>query len=208
MATRAQPRLLGYECHEVLASRSGAYDWYCYLEDDLLIRDPLFFEKLRWFRSWAPADSVLQPNRFEVSIEPLPHSRGVRAYKTYIDGPPAQQALSEPFQDVDARPDLRRNFLCSELLLRKTHNPHSGCFFLSREQLAGWFSVSGAREHASDFAGPLESAATLGIMRAFDVYKPARENASFLEIQHLDRRYTVTTGRGDGQPRVGLRSRS
>ena len=37
--------------------------------------------------------------------------------------------------------------------------------------------------------GPLESAATLGIMRHFRVYKPARENAAFLEIEHLDRRY-------------------
>ena len=35
------------------------------------------------------------------------------------------------------------------------------------------------------FAAPkLESAATLGIMRAFRIYKPAPENASFLEIEH------------------------
>jgi hypothetical protein len=35
------------------------------------------------------------------------------------------------------------------------------------------------------FVGPLESAATLGIMRTFRVYKPAAESASFLEIEHF-----------------------
>jgi hypothetical protein len=33
----------------------------------------------------------------------------------------------------------------------------------------------------TSFIGPLESAATLGIMRAFRIYKPAPEHAAFLE---------------------------
>ena len=41
----------------------------------------------------------------------------------------------------------------------------------------------------SAFGGPLESAATLGVIRHFRAYKPARENAGFLEIEHLDPRY-------------------
>ncbi len=32
--------------------------------------------------------------------------------------------------------------------------------------------------------GPLESAATLGIMRSLKIYKPAPENANFLEVEH------------------------
>ena len=35
------------------------------------------------------------------------------------------------------------------------------------------------------FVGPLESAATLGIMRTFRVYKAAVESAGFLEIEHF-----------------------
>ncbi len=35
------------------------------------------------------------------------------------------------------------------------------------------------------FIGPLESAATLGIMRTFRVYKAAAENAGFFEIEHF-----------------------
>ena len=36
----------------------------------------------------------------------------------------------------------------------------------------------------TSFLGPLESAATLGILRTFSIYKPAPENAAFLEIAH------------------------
>ena len=71
---------------------------------------------------------------------------------------------------------------------QRINNPHSGCFFLTAAQLARWaeqpdFAVPSAR-----LFGPLESAATLGIMQYFRAYKPARENAAFLEIEHLDRR--------------------
>src|SRR5436190_478481 len=47
--TQADPTLLGYECHAVLRERLGSYDYYCYLEDDLILHDPLFFSKLHWF---------------------------------------------------------------------------------------------------------------------------------------------------------------
>ena len=33
--------------------------------------------------------------------------------------------------------------------------------------------------------GYVTSAATLGLMRTFTVFKPALENANFLEVQHL-----------------------
>ena len=32
------------------------HDFYCYLEDDLVIRGPLFFVKLRWFAAVSPAE--------------------------------------------------------------------------------------------------------------------------------------------------------
>ena len=44
-----EPPLLGFECHAALHERLGDYDYYAYLEDDLIIRDPWFFAKLAWF---------------------------------------------------------------------------------------------------------------------------------------------------------------
>ena len=67
--TKADPTLLGYECHAVLRERLGSYDYYCYLEDDLVMHDPLFFSKLQWFNGLATKDDLLQPNRYEVSFK-------------------------------------------------------------------------------------------------------------------------------------------
>jgi hypothetical protein len=51
--------------------------------------------------------------------------------------------------------------------------------------MAHWMRQPHFLDRSPAFIGPLESAATLGIMRTFRIYKPARENASFLEIEHF-----------------------
>jgi hypothetical protein len=63
-------------------------------------------------------------------------------------------------------------------------NPHSGCFFLNAAQMSRWAARPDFLDRDTSFIGPLESAATLGIMRTFRVYKPTVENANFLEIEH------------------------
>ena len=65
--TDAEPPLLGFECHAALYERLGDYDFYCYLEDDLIIRDPWFFAKLNWFHGQVGPGAVLLPNRYEVA---------------------------------------------------------------------------------------------------------------------------------------------
>jgi hypothetical protein len=57
----------------------------------------------------------------------------------------------------------------------------------------------------TSFIGPLESAATLGIMRAFRIYKPAPEHAAFLEIEHFGQAFLglIRPG-GPIEPGTGL----
>jgi hypothetical protein len=52
-----------------------------------------------------------------------------------------------------------------------------------------WSSSSTFQDGDSSFAGPLESAASLGIMKTFRIYKPSMAHAGFFEIQHLHNRY-------------------
>jgi hypothetical protein len=52
-----------------------------------------------------------------------------------------------------------------------------------------WASSPGFLDGDCSFAGPLESAASLGVMKNFRIYKPAYSNAGFLEIRHLHNRY-------------------
>jgi len=174
--TSADPRLLGFECHGVLRDRIGDYDYYAYLEDDLIARDPWFFRKLAWFNAQLGDGVLLQPNRYEVGPLGLVH-------KAYIDGDLDPRATSA-FQNLDESPEVSAPVFGATVRFRRARNPHAGAFFLNARQMADWVSRPYFLDRDTTFIGPLESAATLGIMRTFRVYKPAPETASFLEIEH------------------------
>jgi hypothetical protein len=181
-STQAEPRLLGYECHEVLSSHAAEYDYLCFLEDDLIVQDPLFFWKIGWFSNVAGENAVLQPHRFELSPR-------APVRKLYIDGPLVNPAISPQFQDRSVRPRLDGSVMGRRVSFERVDNPHAGCFFLTSSQMQQWMRQPYFLDRAQGFWGPLESAATLGLMRTFDVYKPAAQNAGFLEVRHLDQRY-------------------
>ena len=180
-ATSADPRLLGFECHAVLRDRLGGYDYYCYLEDDLLIRDPWFFVKLRWFAGQCGDEALLMPNRFEVA-------RGRIVHKAYVDGPIRPDVTAE-FQDITHLPLLDGEVMGTKVTFFRPLNPHSGAFFLNPRQMATWAAKPYFLDRDVRFIGPLESAASLGVMRTFRIYKPAPETGSFLEIEHPGNRF-------------------
>lgn len=176
------PPYLGLECHTVLREGLDRFDYFCFLEDDLALTDPLFFHKLEWFRRVAGEDAVLQPNRYEVAL-------GQPVHKLYIDGNMADPTISPRIQNVADRTRIEAEVLGRTFAFQRVNNPHSGCFFLDRDKMARWAAKPDFLVPDASFAGPVESSATLGIMRHFRVYKPARENAAFLEVAHLDNRY-------------------
>ena len=180
-ATNATPTLLGYECHAVLRDRLGGYDYYGYLEDDLILHDPWFFIKLEWFTNWMGDSSLLQPNRFEASVRDS-------AQRIYIDGDLAARCTA-PFQNLSDSKVVTAEVLGKAVTFRRTLNPHAGCFFLNARQMEHWTRQPYFLERDTRFVGPLESAASLGIMRAFEIYKPALEAVGFLDIEHFGSAY-------------------
>ncbi len=177
LPTEADPRLLGFECHAALRDRLvNNYDFYCYLEDDLVLHDPQFFVKLRWFVAQFGEDSLLMPNRYEAGCNQ-------RVNKAYVDGP-LRPGATTAFQDVNELPTLQAEVMGSRVAFERSTNPHSGSFFLTAAQMASWVGKPHFLNRDTSFIGPLESAATLGAMRSFRVYKPTAENASFLELEH------------------------
>ncbi|MGH7193769.1 MAG: calcium-binding protein [Candidatus Saccharimonadales bacterium] len=170
------PRLLGFECNARLRDALGQFDYYCYLEDDLVLHDAWFFQKLAWFTRWRGDDYVLQPNRYE-------QSRGTLGRKLYVDGD-LRPELTAPFRKPGELPDLEAAVLDAPVCFQAAANPHAGSFFLNAEQMRHWADEPHFLDRDVRFIGPLESAATLGILKTFPVYKPARENAAFLEIEH------------------------
>ncbi|MBW4661210.1 MAG: calcium-binding protein [Drouetiella hepatica Uher 2000/2452] len=184
--TQADPLALGFECQAVLQNCLGQYDYYCFLEDDLILHDPWFFVKLDWFTKQAGDLSLLQPNRYEVSAHAL-------TCKTYIDGNLAPQ-VTAPFQNVQEQSQIQGTFLGLPIRFQRALNPHSGCYFLNANQMEHWAKQPDFMNKDSQFVGPLESAATLGIMKAFRVYKTAPEQANFLEIQHFGKVFLSLVG--------------
>ena len=175
--TAAEPRLLGFECHRVLRDKlADGYDYYCYLEDDLILRDSLFFTKLRWFTQRFGEEALLAPNRYEVARNRIVH-------KAYVDGPIREEAAAA-YQNVKDRSILDAEALGLRVRFQRVTNPHSGAFFLTATQMATWAARSYFLDRDTGFIGPLESAATLGVMRTFRIYKPVVENAAFLEVEH------------------------
>jgi len=178
---KAEPMLLGFGCHQVHKAHLGKYDFHCFLEDDLQISDPFFLSKITWFGSRFGNETVLLPHRYEIAAEgPLK--------KLFIDGP-VRPDFTAKWQNVEDRRTLEAEFLGSRLQFERWPNPHSGCFFLSAAQMARWAESPCFLDGDTSFAGPLESAASLGIMKTFRIYKPAFASAGFLEIRHLHNRY-------------------
>ena len=172
----ADGKLLGFEAQKHLAQGlDGDYDWFGYLEDDLLIHDPCFFTKLRWFENVMGPEAVLLPQRVEFADRPD------RVDRFYIDGPidPAQlKRLVEP------GPVRLLDGPGGRVAIEPALNPHAGCFFLSRRQLQYWVDQPHWQDGDVTFISPLESAATLGLAKTFTVFKPCLSTAGWLEVQH------------------------
>ena len=176
--TPSDPLLLGFEAQRHLAAQIDAgYDLFAYFEDDLIIHDPLFFHKIRGFVDLAGTESVALPQRFEVL--PIP----ARIDKLYIDGamPADQLQINLP----DPMPPLHLDdALWGKVSFESPRNPHAGCFVLSPEQLRHWSQQPWWLDGDCSFISPLESAATLGLLKTFNLYKPTYASAVYLEAQH------------------------
>jgi hypothetical protein len=178
--------LLGFECQKVLLENIEKYDYFCFLEDDIIIQDPLFFTKLNWFNFGAGNSCLLQPNRYEVTEDQKP-------FKAYIDGDISPLATQD-FQNIKEEYEIEGDLLTIPVIFRRPLNPHSGCYFLNQEQMKNWSKQSHFLDKDTSFVGPLESAATLGIMKTFKIYKTIPEQANLFEVRHCGDRYLKLIG--------------
>jgi hypothetical protein len=179
--TEAEPAMLGFECHKLLREARGAYDYYGYLEDDVVVNDPLFFRKRRLFDACFGPAALLQPNRYELRLDgPV--------QKLYVDYH-VRSGLAAPYQEVSDRPQLHLPFIDETIRFERTTYPSAGCFFLNAEQLQRWVEGGHFLDGDISYLSPLDSAATLSIMKTFRIYKPALDQAAFLEVMHASPRW-------------------
>lgn len=182
------PQKIGWEAHQVLKDQMrGDYDWFGYLEDDILIQDSDFFRKLEWFQKLAGPDSVLLPWRFEFAF-------GAPFRKVYCDPPLPKDQIEHLFLDPAAK-DVECEHLGRRTRFTISRNPVSGCFFLSREQMERWAWSSRFGEKDTSFFTPQVSAQALPVLRHFKCYKPQLTDADFFYVEHMQQEFVPQVGR-------------
>ncbi|QPN60966.1 hypothetical protein H8F24_06470 [Synechococcus sp. CBW1002] len=174
------PRDLPAAARQHLLERDPVADLSLYLEDDLVIQDPDYLDKLLWCAQLTEQRVVLMPHRYEL------RSR-LGLGRLFVDGPLDWSTL------VAANPMLARHrpqanvaeacWRNGEMLhFDRASNPHAGSFALSRPQLQQ------LRQQADlprdGFVGPLETVATYTVLQHFEVWKPAWNCRQFLTIEH------------------------
>lgn len=177
------PRMLGFTAHQFMADHRNQYDMFIYSEDDLKILDGMLPARIMGFQEKFGYRRLLQPNRFEWNVS-------AASLKTYIDGyiPPD---WIDPYVTPLIDEDFLHHPLPARLIsCRRAINPHAGFFAITAEQLHYWIGKPYFGDLDCSFVSPLESAATLGMMKTFAVYKPFGRDAGFLEIEHMDNRYS------------------
>ena len=177
------PRMLGFTAHKLFADARNVYDVFAFSEDDLRPTGGDMIPRILAFHDDYGWRRVLFPNRFELN----PNGP---ALKTYIDGM-LRPGLLAPFEA--ALPDER--FLkgrqgARTLTFQRATNPHCGFFAITAEQLTHWMAQPQFGDQDCSFISPLESAATLGILKTFPIYKPFGRDMGWLEIEHLDTRFS------------------
>lgn len=175
-----EPMFLGFETQRIARERAAGYDIIGMMEDDLIINDAMFLDKIAWFNSAFGDRAVLQPQRVEVS------RAGIIA-KTMIE--PSLPNLPEKFVHADAPKTLEGTFAGKTHHFAITTNPHAGCWFLTRRQLEEWSREPYFYDRKAAWVGPLESAATRALALKHDVYRAVSPDPFFLEIEHFGVRF-------------------
>jgi hypothetical protein len=179
----AEPLHLGFEAQQEFVRRADDADWFIYTEDDIVLVDGLFLEKLRYFNDGAPDGAVLLPHRYELW----------KGRKHYIDLVSKQSPELGPSNGLTVIDVGGWKFAEFE-------NPHSGWYCLSRGQLHRWLATGRLWYGKISFVAARESAATGCLAEAFRLYKPHVDNMAYLEVRHWDTKYAELRDRIHRQP--------
>lgn len=173
LADGTDPMFVGFPAQDALIARRDSHDWFMFIEDDIEIRDSAFLDKVARFAALPGMErAVLMPNRFE-----------------YLDGVKRYIDLTHMADHIawNQASMIRHDGNC----FAECSNPHAGVFLLSRAQLDTW-QASGREWRGKDmYGGSRESAATFSLMESFVLYKPHIDNLYYLEVRHVDTKYSL-----------------
>ena len=190
---RIDPGVCDYSQVPMIASRhllehAQDYDLVGYMEDDLLLSDPEFFEKIAYLDRCSNGSYAFLPHR----CEHIPGKGDV-----ILSGDPDG---GRPDLFWDTGETITIPWPLGERRFYRATNPHSGCYFLTRRQaeIVKAFWVKNNWVSKWNLSGPLEQAGSGMLLPALRVMKPVTEHYRFLMVRHQDslwRRHNFETQR-------------
>ena len=174
--------MMEFEAQRILRDRVGGYDYYGIIEDDIVLTDPTFFDKVQWFQDNFGPDTVLVPARYEMAHSGTPAA-------VLID-PTLPSELLEPFRRSGQQEMVSARWHGRPQDFSLAYNPHSAAHFLTDEHLRRWIRSPYFYDRDASWVGPMESAMDLSLGRTFDLYKPSAPDPLFLSVEHFGTRYS------------------
>ncbi|MGL5063173.1 MAG: hypothetical protein ACRC62_24605 [Microcoleus sp.] len=166
------PMFVEFRLQEEFVKRVDEFDWFLFLEDDIIISDAFVLEKLEKFNQQSGYENaILYPNRYEMH----------EGIKRYIDLTILAEGLTwNKLSSVEIEGVKFAEF----------NNSHAAFYCLSRKQMQRWIKSGRLLKDRVIDVGPLESAATFCLLECFSIYKPHPANLHYFEVRHYDTKYS------------------
>jgi len=164
------PMFVEFRAQDIFIQHHDDFEWFLFLEDDIILRDSCILDKLSFFRRNLPDVRILlRPNLYEMH-------NGV---KKYIN-------IKKPRSQKEYLYNRWSVLKIGDWEFVRFLNPHLGFYCLSKDQLKLWID-SGRKWRDADvsyYVGSLEAAATGCLHECFLLYQPHVSNLYFLEVEH------------------------
>lgn len=165
------PMFVGFRLQEQFVEKVEEFDWFLFIEDDIILSDAFTIEKLEKFNQQSGYENaILYPNRYEM----------YQGTKRYIDLTIEQPLSWNQLSSVEIEGVKFAEF----------SNPHAAFYCLSRKQMKQWMKSGRVFKNQVVNVGPLESAATFCLLECFSIYKPHPSNLNYFEVRHYDSKYS------------------
>jgi hypothetical protein len=166
-----------FDAYEVFKKHLAEFDYFLFLEDDILLTDSWFIEKIKKFNSVSPFKKyVLLPHRFE-------YYKGI---KYYID----QLSVRNDKQTIFTHSNTL-NLNLDDVSFCIYENPHAAFYCLNKNQMLMWIDSGYKWKNKVVAFGTLESAATFSMYENFQFIKPRPDYIDYLEVQHFGNKYML-----------------
>ncbi len=171
------PMFVEYDAYDVFVDHINEYEYFLFLEDDVLLTDSWFLEKIKKFNYYSPYKNyVLTPHRFE-------YANGI---KHYFD-----QAIIDENRSTSYTYSEKLKVSFDDVSFSVFQNPHAAIYCLSKEQINLWIESGYKWRNKVVAFGVLESAATFSLYENFEFFKPHPDNIGYLEVQHYGNKYML-----------------